>query len=315
MLAILPQPLGKILIKKSFETNDTSLEYQYRYIGNGLLIFVMPATHCLAYYYGENAFIAPVVASGVLLNIVLARYFLKEGKSMNTFTITGITIFVIGLFSILWAYGTLLSVDDNLNDNIEWGVFSIYLGLWVWGLTVLTCVVLFSHIRELFAWSAVAALLTSLDVVGTYDKWIFNNAFDSTSEIAKGVLASMLYIGASLLSIFIVNILLSNPQNPAHIVATIISSIALGLDVFADMFIYQRYTAWGTADWALSITGLVLMVMGIWFMNLHWAPRQQKLMPLQKEDCCDVDKEVNNDEGQLLIELTKDGISVHQTKK
>jgi hypothetical protein len=235
------------------------------------------------------------------------------------FTITGITLFVIGLFSLLWAYGTLLSGDDQMDDNIEMGVFSIYLGMWAWGLTILTCVIMFSHARELFAWSAVAAVLSSLDVIGTYDKWIFNNAFDSTSEVINGILASLLYIGTSLLSIFIVNVLLSKKENPAHIVATIIASIALGLDVFADMCVYQRYTAWEIGDWTLSVSGLVLMMIGIWFMNLHWARNQQKLTPLQKKDCCDTKKKTEMAEiaeMKLLLKITNglatDDNSIHK---
>lgn len=314
IIASFPAPVGKVVIKKSWELENQRTGLWLRYIGNSLLIFVNPITHVLAYFYGENQFIAPIISSGVLLNIILAKLFLKEGTEMNTYTIIGIVLFCTGLFSILWSYGAILetsdssSADDN-SPEIEWGIFAIYLGLWMWVLTILTSLILFSRASALIIWSIVAGFLTGIDVIGTYDKWIFNSASNSAVEIVKGIIASLLYTGSSLLSIYIINQLLSRENNPVHIIATIIASISLGIDVFADLFIFQRTTAWRMEDWAMSITGLLLMVTGIWFMNMHFKKTQKSLTPVTILQVCDSTQE-GDQEGNRL--LSADDLSIHK---
>lgn len=283
VLAILPQPVGNFLVKKSFEDEGTAQHNKnVRRFGNLLLIAVSPGLHILAYMYGENAFIAPILSCAVLVNIALSWKCLKEGKEMNAFTAGGVLLFAIGLFSILLTYSKLLSGENvvNLDQSVDWGAFSIYLGVWVWALTILTCVALFSRAKALVVWSVFAAVLGSLDVVATYDKWIFNNEMNSASERTKGVLATALYIVSSVLSIYIVNVLLASKDNPVHIVSAILSITNLVFDVSGDLFIYQRYLVWEEDDWVLSVAGLALMVVGIWIMNIRFAGKQKDITPI-----------------------------------
>ena len=174
VVAILPQPFGNFFIKKSFELEPATYisSYNMRLLGNFLLVAVSPVLHVLAYLYGQNAFIAPILSSGVLISIILAWQFLEERKYMNSFTLFGVCLFSSGLFSILWTYSKLLS-GENINDldeSVDWGAFSLYLGVWVWALTVMTCIALFSHAKALVVWSIIAAVICSLNVVATYDK-------------------------------------------------------------------------------------------------------------------------------------------------
>tara|TARA_B100000787_G_scaffold87028_1_gene64247 strand:- start:4136 stop:5092 length:957 start_codon:yes stop_codon:yes gene_type:complete len=270
-LAALPQPIGKVLIKYSYEaeTNKSFNRTTYRLFGNATLMLLTPILHVLAYYYGPNAFIPPVVAAGVLINIVLAWWFLDEGAHMGASTIWGALCFCLGLFSVLWAYSSILTDGDlkHLNDDVDWGVLSLFMGFWIWGLTLSTIVICFTRVVPLSAWCVFGALCASLDIVGTYDKWIFSNATDSLREVSKGVLASLLYAVSTLLSIFIINRLLSKPENPVHIVATMFACISLGVDASADLFVFQRYKHWVVNDWTSAIGGLALMFLGIWFMN------------------------------------------------
>lgn len=308
ILAVLPNPIGNVLIKKSYEIeSSTSRSWWFIVVGNILLLIVSPVTHVLAYFYGENAFIAPVIATGVLINIVLAWMFLKEGNVMNRFTLLGIVLFCIGLLSILWSYAALLDNRTNQNSQIDWGVFSLYLGIWIWMLTILTCVILFSRVRALLVWSTVSAVLAGLDVVGTYDKYIFDFESNSVAEIINGVLGSLVYIGACILAIYIHNQLLSDSANPVHIVATISTSLTLALDVYADMFIFQRYTNWAIQDWGLSIAGITLMLVGIWFMNIRYAPLQRMIDPIVTE--LDDNFSCYGDEFTGLLKST----SIHKT--
>lgn len=312
LLAVFPNPVGKILIKKSFEVTNPVQASRYYFWGNVSLIVFTPIFHVLAYFYGENRFIAPILASGVLLNIVLARFFLSEGTQMNWYTFTGSILFCIGLFAILWSYASLLTQDDT---EIEWGIFSLYLGVWMWLLTVFTCLLIFSHFNSLYLWSAIAAILSALDIIGTYDKWIFDNTQHSFEDIASGALASVLYTMTCLLSIYITNQLLSNSANPVHIVATIAASGTLILDVFADMFVYQRSTDWTIEDWTLSVTGIALMVCGIGAMNRQFAPTQALNTSLQlrftNQRSCNEDED--EDLALLLQVINSRSLTLHKT--
>ena len=184
---------------------------------------------------------------------------------MDNTTILGIIAFVSGLFLILFSYSELVGneVDD---ENIEWGILSLFLGIWTLSVTILTNISnIFRNNNniQLITWSVTAGLLGGSDIIASMDKWIYSFQIDNSSELLKAGVATAFYITSCALHIFVLNKLLTDQDNPMHVVATIVSSVQLLCDVLADCFVFERYALWNQNNYAMSIIGLVLMIIGI----------------------------------------------------
>lgn len=255
-------PIGKSCIKKSTEYENYSQKRFLKLFGLLFLMVFSPLATLSSYYYADNAIVAPVAASAVLVNIVFASFFLEEGKHMGKMTIVGILAFVSGLFLIMLTYRDLVGNDDNF----DWGVLSLYFGIWILSLTILTNTINLLHLNptvQLVGWSIVAGLLSGSDIIASMDKWIYKHGRDDSNETYKGIIAAALYTISCLLSIFVLNNLLLDTANPMHVVATILASVQLFCDVVADCLVFQRYESWTVENYAIAIVGLFLMIIGI----------------------------------------------------
>jgi hypothetical protein len=233
-----------------------------------VLAFVSPVSNLGSYYFAENAIVAPIAASSVLVNLLFARLFLAEGKLMNKFTILGIIFFVTGLFFVVFTYSN--AVGEVNDDNIDFGVVSLFFGIWIFIITFLTNIAnVFNtnHMIQLVCWSGTAGLLFGCDIVASMDKWLFVHERDDWNEIGKVILATVFYGLSCGLNIFILNELLLDPEIPLHVVATIISSVALFCDVIADCFVFSRYKDWDSTNYIMTIVGLFFMIGGIYILH------------------------------------------------
>ena len=258
-------PTGKLLIKKSIEYDSEPKKKALNYMGIFLLVVVGPATTTGSYFYADNAIVAPVAASGVLVSFLLARVFLEEGKNMDNSTILGIISFVSGLFLILFSYSELVGnkVDD---ENIEWGVLSLCFGIWMLSVTILTNtsnIFRNNNKIQLITWSISAGLFGGSDIIASMDKWIYNHQMENSEELLKAGIATAFYVTSCALHIFVLNKLLTDQDNAMHVVATIVSTVQLLCDVLADCFVFERYKLWDQNNYAMSVIGLALMIIGI----------------------------------------------------
>lgn len=259
-------PIGKLLIKKSTEySKNSSQQHVLNIIGLLFVVIFGPTASIGAYYLADNALVAPVAASGVLVNIILAKVFLEEGKNMDRMTVLGIIIFVTGLVSVLWTYSSF--VGNEVNDEmIDWGVVVFYFGAWLLLLTISTHITNWfnnSYKIQLFGWSVTCALLNSADIISSMDKWIYNNDRNDSEEITKGLVATVFMFLSNITSYYVLNEILTDCSNPMHIVAAIITCVTLFMDAMGDCFVFQRYKLWESNNYVMAIAGLILMIIGI----------------------------------------------------
>jgi len=258
-------PIGKVLIKKSVEYKDKSHQRLLNIIGLLFLIIFSPLSNVASYYFAENAIVAPISASGVLVNLIFAKLFLDEGKHMNRYTILGIISFVTGLFLIVFTYSALVG-NETTDEVIDWGILSLFFGLWLLLISIGVSTVNFFNTNsaiQLVGWSVLAGLFSGSDIVASMDTWIWTHTSENDSELYKGILAVVFYTFSCSLGVYILNQLLLDPENPMHIVATIISSVTLFADVVADCIVFQRYSLWDSNNYAMAVIGLILMIVGI----------------------------------------------------
>jgi len=264
-------PIGKLLIKKSAEYSKKSLQEQFL---NGLGLFVLiafsPIANIASYYYADNAVVAPIAASGVLVNLLLAKLFLEEGKHMDKNTVLGILAFIPGLFLLVFT-NTALADNKISDENIDWGILVLFFACWVFTITVCSHLINWfprNETIQLFGWSVLSAVFASADIIASLDKWIYNHERDNQTEMDKGILASVFYAFCCGISIFTLNHLLIQPSVPMHIVATVFSTVNLLFDVLADCFVFKRYEIWNASNYIMAITGLFLMIVGIIVLQL-----------------------------------------------
>jgi len=267
LFVAIASPLGKLFIKKSTEysANQSAKRRFLNIAGLFLVIVVGPGSSISAYYYADNALVAPVAASGILTNILFAKLFLKEGKQMNQTTLLGVFVFVSGLVSVLWTYSSF--VGNEINDElIDWGVLVLFFGLWLTILTVSTHTANWfnnSAQVQLVTWSITCATLNSADILASMDKWIYSHEREDADEMTKVIVATSFMFVSNITSYYILHQLLMDQSNPLHIVAAILTCITLFLDTMGDCFVFQRYKFWKPNNYAMAITGLLLMIIGI----------------------------------------------------
>lgn len=257
--------IGKVLIKKSVEYDSETQRRVLNLIGIFFMAILLPFANISSYYFADNAIVAPISSSSILFNLLFAKIFLEEGQHMGSKTLLGIIAFVTGLFLIVFTYSSL--VGNETDDEVfDWGVLSLYLGIWMILITILSNTAnIFNNNRQiqLFGWSIASGLLTGTDIVASMDKWIWNHDRDDNTELTKGIIASVFFAFAAGTGIFVINELLTDPDNPMHIVASIVATTTLFADVIADCFVFERYKLWDQNNYAMAIIGLILMIVGI----------------------------------------------------
>ena len=275
-------PFGKLLIKKSVEYSSNSKRRILNAIGILFLALLGPLSNFSAYYYADNAIVAPVAASGVLINLLFAKAFLQEGEHMNRYTVLGILAFIVGLFLLVFTYSSFVG-NEGGDENIDWGVLSLFLGLWALSITLLTNTsnIFYNNKKiQLFTWSITCGLFGGSDIIVSMDKWVYNHdRADDSDEFLKIVVATIFYIISGILCIYVLNELLTDPDNSLHVVATIVTSTTLLCDVIADCFVFQRYLEWDQTNYAMAIVGVLLMVLGINVMQSSDSEHAYKKVP------------------------------------
>jgi len=257
--------VGKVLVKKSVEYDSKIQKRILKLIGILFMAILNPIANILSYYFANNAIVAPISSSSVLFNLLFAKLFLEEGKHMGSRTLLGIISFVSGLFLIVFTYSSLVGNETD-DDKFDWGVLSLYLGIWMIFITILSNTAnIFNNNRQiqLIGWSIASGLLSGTDIIASMDKWIYNHDRDDSDELQKGVLATLFFAFAAGNGVYIISQLLTDPDNPMHIVASIVSTTTLVADVIADCFVFERYQLWDQNNYAMAIIGLLLMIVGI----------------------------------------------------
>ena len=280
VLLALSGPCGKICIKKSVEYNSTK-KFFLNYSGLFFLLFLGPFSNFLAYYYVKNSIVAPVASSGIIFNLLASFFVLKEGKQMGLKQFVGIVLFIIGLFLILFSY-SYMDGDENQPLQFNWGVFSLFFGIWILLITFLSnfAYIFFENNKiQLFCWSLIAGLLSGVDIIVSMDSFFLNYEKNDTNELYKGIVGLLFFGVSGLTSIYILNEMLLR-DNPLHLVTTIMTSVTLLCDVIADLFVFNRYLHWNTVHYVFTILGLFLMILGIVFINMVQGEKQYKKIVL-----------------------------------
>jgi len=271
-------PIGKTLIKKSIEYDNKIQQRVLNRIGLFFMTILLPISSIASYAFADNAIVAPIAASGGLFNILFARIFLKEGQNMNRYTVLGIIAFSTGLFLLVFTYTSFVGNEVN-DENIEWGVLSLILGIWMFFLTLVSnvCNLFNNNARiQLIGLSVGTGMLMGSDIIASMDKWIYNHDREDWNEINKAIIASCFYTVSCILGMFILNKLLLDPENTMHVVSSIVLSVSLVMDVIADCFVFQRYKLWDANNYAMAIIGLILMIIGINILQTSKSETQKK---------------------------------------
>ena len=269
-------PIGKTLIKKSTEYSENNRRV-LNLTGLFFMSILLPISCISSYAFADNAIVAPISASGALFNLLLARLFLEEGKHMNRYTILGIITFVSGMCLLVFTYTSFIGNDID-DEHIEWGILSLFLGIWMFSLTIITnvCTIFKNPRIQLIGWSISVGLLMGADIIASMDKWIYNHNREYSDETNKSIIASCFYIISCVLGIYILNKLLLDSYNPMHIVSSIVLSISLIMDVIADCVVFQRYELWDKNNYVMAIIGLILMIVGINVLQISKYEKQKK---------------------------------------
>jgi len=268
-LAIL-NPIGQFCIKIGHEREAHVLWW----MGTFIAMLLYPCVHLAAVYYAENVFIAPVHSTSILWSIMLAFFFLDEGKFLGWQTVEGFVSFVSGLCLALFV---ILHHDEARDDSfVNWDMLTLYLAVWF---AIVTTLVGFASFTGhgtwfLFSWVAAAGALLSVNILMSVDLWLFkrDHAFITTG---LGFTTAVLFAGASLANILILNFVLQQDNFDYHVIGPLYQGINLFMDMGSDLLVFERYKKWEGYEFVIVGIGFYMIFQGIFLLNSHRHPKNE----------------------------------------